>query len=401
MAAVPVRIGRVMDTILYMEASTRSEAEQMKLAGVSRYARLRKWNVQIVYRTEAMPPVTKILKEFRPIGAIVESSDCSGRLPPRLFGRIPVVYLDPDPTIFGGKVPAVIHTADETAQFALRELLSIGVRRVAYAGTTLRIYWSEARRRAFMAAAENAGVPCDVFTSDRGPNDQIGYERDLSDWIRTLPSGIGLLAANDRIASCVLAACRRLNIGVPSEMVVLGVDNDVNRCENETPQLSSIQLDFEHSGYQAGELLDAILSGRARRNARVTFGPLGVMRRESTRAFPRMNPRITAAMHLIREKACEGLTAREVAKFIGGSRRLAEIRFREATGKSILQEIQAVRLEKVVLLLAHTSKPIGSIAGLCGYRSDIALRTLFSRRMGMSMQAWRKANADPMFRKSN
>jgi AraC-like DNA-binding protein len=68
------------------------------------------------------------------------------------------------------------------------------------------------------------------------------------------------------------------------------------------------------------------------------------------------------------------------------------LRFREAFGHSILDEIQNVRLEKVCFLLSRTDTPIGAIAGLCGYRTDIALRKLFRSRMGQSLADWRKAN---------
>jgi LacI family transcriptional regulator len=75
-----------------------------------------------------------------------------------------------------------------------------------------------------------------------------------------LPPSTGILAANDEIASLILAACRRLSLNVPSEIAVLGVDNDIIRCENEYPSLSSIHLDFEGAGYMAGELLERRIS---------------------------------------------------------------------------------------------------------------------------------------------
>ena len=388
-----------MDTILYIEASTRSEPERLKIAGVNRYAGTRRWNVQLVYHTGTKPSVKRILREMKPIGVIMESCDGTSSFPPKLFGNLPVVYLDANPRAYGGNVPAVIHASEDTSRLAMKEFAALGFERVAYAGWFYRIYWSEARRLAFEEAAREHGVICDTFAPDGREDDQIGYEHALSEWLSSLPSGVGLFAANDRIASFVLAACRRLGIGVPQEISVLGVDNDVNRCESETPNLSSIQLDFERAGYLAGELLDELISGGRQR--RVTFGPLGVLRRESTRSFPRMSPKITAAMKLIRAKACDGLRAREVAAVIGGSRRLAEMHFKAATGKTILAEIQEIRLEKVRFLLAHTEKPIGSIAGFCGYKSEIALRKLFVARYGIPMREYRKANADLRLRKRN
>ena len=112
-----------------------------------------------------------------------------------------------------------------------------------------------------------------------------------------------------------------------------------------------------------------------------------------------MNPRITAAMELIRARACEDLSAQEVTAVIGGSRRLAEMRFREATGKSILEEIQRVRFERIFFFLANTTKPIGTIANYCGYKSPETLRRLFQKRTGMSMREWRNEHSALALRK--
>ena len=97
-------------------------------------------------------------------------------------------------------------------------------------------------------------------------------------------------------------------------------------------------------------------------------------------------------MELIRREACNGLTAREAMKGIKGSRRLFEMRFREAMGHSILDEILSVRLERVCHLLSSTDTPIGAMAAFCGFKSDIALSKLFRRRFGMSLLAWRRQN---------
>ncbi len=116
------------------------------------------------------------------------------------------------------------------------------------------------------------------------------------------------------------------------------------------------------------------------------------VRRESTRGFGRREPRILSAMEMIRREACNGLTAADVTAQFAGSRRLVELRFRETLGHSILDEIQNVRMEKVQFLLAKTNTPISAIAGLCGYRSDIALRKAFRLQTGKSLADWRKAN---------
>ena len=74
------------------------------------------------------------------------------------------------------------------------------------------------------------------------------------------------------------------------------------------------------------------------------------------------------------------------------SRSLFILRFREAVGHSVQDEIEHVRMERVFTLLRDTKTPISAVAALCGWRSDIALRWLFRRRTGMSMRQWRREN---------
>ena len=79
-------------------------------------------------------------------------------------------------------------------------------------------------------------------------------------------------------------------------------------------------------------------------------------------------------------------------KLFSCSRRLVDIRFREAFGHSILDEILNVRFESVFSLLSRTDVSLGTIAGRCGFGSEVTLREQFRLRTGMSMGSWRKAN---------
>jgi transcriptional regulator GlxA family with amidase domain len=68
------------------------------------------------------------------------------------------------------------------------------------------------------------------------------------------------------------------------------------------------------------------------------------------------------------------------------------MRFREATGHSVLDEIIHVRLEKAFTLLARTDTAIGAVPGLCGFNCDRTLDAIFRKRFGMSMLDWRRKN---------
>ena len=122
-----------------------------------------------------------------------------------------------------------------------------------------------------------------------------------------------------------------------------------------------------------------------------TIGPLLAVRRESTRGHGRREPLILAAVEIIRREACDGLTVAELAARLPGSRRLLDLRFREAMGHSVHEEIQQVRLERVFDLLRRPGTPIGAIADLSGFALH-QLDKVFRTRFGCSLRDWRKRN---------
>jgi LacI family transcriptional regulator len=135
------------------------------------------------------------------------------------------------------------------------------------------------------------------------------------------------------------------------------------------------------------------MSGKAVPPVNETFGPLMTIRRESTRGRGRREPHVMKAVEIIRREACGGgLTPAKLAARLPGSRRLFDLRFREAMGHSVLDEIQSVQLERVCDLLTQTDIAIDAIWSYCGFRSERTLRQLFTARFGMSMREWRKRN---------
>ena len=70
---------------------------------------------------------------------------------------------------------------------------------------------------------------------------------------------------------------------------------------------------------------------------------------------------------------------------------MAEIRFRQIAGRSILDEIQAVRLDKAKELLKDSSLDISAIANFCGFKAANALWKFFRQETGHSPTEWRKS----------
>ena len=63
------------------------------------------------------------------------------------------------------------------------------------------------------------------------------------------------------------------------------------------------------------------------------------------------------------------------------------------TGKSILEEIKSVRLERAKNLLRKSDTSVAEIAAACGYGSTEALRKIFITEFGSAPARWRKMKA--------
>ena len=376
-----------MKTVLFFISSTRHTCTN-RLGGILRYARARDWHVQVVERAFHKVNVRQQLDFWRPIGVIAECGSGADELTASAFGDLPVVYFDADrerrgPGYYVGSDSAAV------AKLAAEHLLALGLKNYAYVGFRIPMFWVRERRDAFVAALAKDGRGCHVFDPGR---EQLPHVRqaELADWVHGLPRPCGVFAANDYVGEELLNICAQQGISVPDELAVIGVDNDEAVCENTTPSLSSIAPDFEQGGYLAAELLGRLIDGAKLKPRFVTFSAPLVVTRQSTRRMACDRGRVAEAVEMIRRRACEGISAAEVVKFIGEPRRTAEMHFREATGRSIHDEIDEVRFAKVFELLKNPRLSLNAIPDLCGFATGVALRKAFRLRTGMSMSDWRK-----------
>ena len=67
----------------------------------------------------------------------------------------------------------------------------------------------------------------------------------------------------------------------------------------------------------------------------------------------------------------------------------AEIHFKKATGKSLLEAIQDERMSRLAALLLRENRTISQICDDCGYLCNAHLKRLFRKRFGMSMREYR------------
>ena len=223
---------------------------------------------------------------------------------------------------------------------------------------------------------------------------KIDFFARLKPFVTELPKPCGIFAANDDIAAAVLDACHALDVTVPGDAAVVGVDDVPAFCDNLHPTLSSVRPGFRNAGRLAVKMLAQRIADPDMAPAHVMYAPIGLTSRLSTRRLSVVGKRVADALDLIRREACAGLKAADVVKAMGVTERLAETRFKNAVGHRITEEITDVRMERVLELLRDPKQDIGPIANLCGWDADAYLKRIFKRRFGMTMREWREANRE-------
>ena len=370
--------------------------KRLKLAGVRRHAVATGWKVVPVASRFSRPrDIPALLEKYRPIGCIRAEDDLPKRLPLHLFNGLPLVLANENSKRYDTWCGRICVDNAAVANAAFRELSAASPETFAIVGNPWPRTWSTVREKAFRALARKSGRPCITFPT-HSDDTWESFALRLRGWIPKLQRRTAVYAVNDKIAVAAAKAAREAGFRIPQDITLVGTDNELPCCETPgLPSISSIQLDFERMGYLAAKSLSEMMDDRPRESSGhvTTVGPLMVVRRESTRGFGRREHFVLEAVEIIRREACDGLTAQALISRFRASRRLFDLRFREAMGHSALDEILHVRLERVLDLLANPRTAIGAIAGLCGFGTERELNKLFLSRFGCSMREWRKRNA--------
>ena len=353
------------------------------LRGVTRYLQSHQpWSVFLEQRELwTLPPTW--LQTWRGDGVICRKT--TAKLAQALTKAcIPLVDLSDASPHF--TVPRIESNHRSIGALAADHLLERGFTRMAFCGFSDQA-WSIGRREGFVARLTERGHSCTVWDSPwTGPLAR-SWEREqdqITRWLQSLPRPTGIFACSDMRGQHVLDACQRIDMAVPEEVAVIGVDDDAVMCNLCHPPLSSVVPNAERVGYAAASLLDRLMSGEKPPTQPMLIEPLGVTTRQSTDVLAIDDPAVAAVVRFIRERACHGCSMKEVERHSTLSRSLLERQFRKYLGRSPQAEIRAVQLKRVKQLLGESDLPLEKIAALAGYSHPEYMSVVFKRETGLT-----------------
>lgn len=365
-----------------------------KRNGVFRYiGEGRPWNVRIATTTDELKAAWADRGNFD--GLLVSAPNLDADLCGFAGTDIPTVLfnlnLPKSSPLFARKTGVVFlhHDSASIGAVAAQHLLSTGVlRSFVFLAPGESAPWADQREDSFAAALSKCDFALTRLTTAQDAVASVST-------LRALPKPIGLFAASDKIALHAVSLGRAARLRMPDELAVLGVDNDESICESTTPTLSSVATTPETLGYEAARQLDQLMQRANRPTRDITIGcKPSVFVRESTPGGTPYGPLVEKALAYIESHATDGIGPNDVAKHLGISRRLLDLRFAQVQKRSVLSIIQDRRLACVQRELLAATSTIQELSLKCGYGSPNHLKKIFKERFGVSMRDWQGQRPD-------
>ncbi len=371
-------------------------ASQQKLAGLlSHLGAQNEWDIRLLRTQDELTAAALDAAEAQGLDGALVSIAHDAAIFRRLAAlRCPLIVMGLDPAELRSRRTNLVVIHDNPADIArkaLRHFAEAGrFAAFAYVHNRQRIGWSTLREQAFAKQTPRAihVLPPTGTAEDR---------QEIAAFLRRLARPTAVLAANDARAADVLAAAAELKLKVPSELSVLGVDNDPFVCTRVRPSISSVEPDFFAEGQAAARFLDRMMRARTPMSTRhVEIDVRRVIPRESTARLLSAQALVDRAKEFVNAHATRGLTPQDVASHLHVSRQLLDLRFRESGTDTVGALITRRKLAEVKRLLAQTTASIAQVTELCGFKSENALKNLFKRTTGLSMRDWRRQSLHPV-----
>lgn len=324
--------------------------------------------------------IIPFLRKWTPDGIIAHIFDPEIAEALRQFG-CPIV--NTTDTLPDSNIPRVETNNLAVGKMAARYFLSKGFSNFGYVGSSSANF-SIDRETGFRGELEQRGFSvstCHAQYLPRPSLERIWGEDDgeILQWLKSLPKPCAILASNDIPARRITELCDEANINVPSQIAVLGVDNDEAECQMSNPPLSSIETPTKDIGYNAARTLDALINREPLGRIHLQLEPLRVISRASTDTRKHADPIINRIINVISEHAGKNPSVDDVARYCSCSRRLIEKKVSIHLKTTVLRMVQEEQIKLAKSLLLESNLSVSEIAERSGFGSQRRLNDVFKK----------------------
>lgn len=344
-----------------------------------------------------MPPAYKktmglkrVIKWAKKWGADAVIGQFEASEPVELFRRNGIVAFAQDYKTKFSSIPNITGDYIGTGRMAADLYLHKGFRNFAYFGYK-NVCWSDERCTGFRQRIEEAGLGDNFYLYDKQEIDNLWYYEaaPLEKWLRSLPKPVAVMACDDNQGNALIEACNSAGVKIPSEVSVIGVDNDEVVCTLSNPTLSSISVDIEQGGFETARMTVRMLQDPFYKGSDITLRPKRIVHRVSTSAYATTDKEVLTALQFIRQNLGKKISVEDVLEQVPLSRRILEVRFKKVIGYSIYQYISQQRISRFAELLLETNDSIQEIAYKLGEDDAKAICRRFKELKGCTPSEWR------------
>ena len=288
-------------------------------------------------------------------------------------------------------VPNVTGDYIGTGQMAARFFIDRGFKNFGFFGFN-DVCWSDERCDGFRREVEAAGFGSSFYAYRMQEIDMVWYyqRNRLREWLQMIPKPIAIMACDDNQGENLIEACHSIGIKIPSEVSVIGVDNDETLCSLGSTTLSSIQVDIEEGGRQVAALVERLVADKTAPAKDVILQPVKIVNRMSTAAFATQDQQILRAILFIHRNVRKKISVADVTAEAALSRRLLERRFKDVTGKTLYEYITELKLKDFAEQLVETDEQVMTIALSMGENDTKSISRRFKQLYGCTPLQWRE-----------
>ncbi len=282
-------------------------------------------------------------------------------------------FLPPDPARC-----SVVNDDFAIGRLAARHFIDKGYQKVHYL-SPLHPFLAESRWHGIQAEAAEAGVEAVQQWYDSTAQ--------LIGLLRRCERPAAVVTQSDSFALTLLQQARHLGISVPSDLAILGIDDDELLVEATRIPLSSVRV----AGRAIGRIaVEWIVAGEAVPGRRLQLPPEGIVQRLSTDSQAVADARLCKALASLNTGFRGPVEVDAVARAAGLSRRNLEHLFAQQLGTTPARWLENRRLQEAKRLLAGTGLSQEAVAAACGFASLVHFWRAFRRAEGMAPGQFRR-----------
>jgi LacI family transcriptional regulator len=228
------------------------------------------------YKSERMGIAVRRMIERKVDGVAIMTSELDRDLLAELYHRqLPLVFLDLGEV--HSRVSRIVVDYRTGIEEAIRHLVSLGHKRIAFISGPLILKSARTRRTAFLACLRESGISAGQQMEYEGNHRVDGGDAAMRSMLSQPNRPTAVLASNDLMAIGAMRAISAMGLEVPRDISVIGFD-DIEFSQYIRPRLTTVRLSREDIGRNAFDALYRTAEGLTKKGQEIHVGSTLVVR---------------------------------------------------------------------------------------------------------------------------